>query len=95
VSNAEWKAAFSFGIDNGELAGLSEIESFVLGAEIGAIYELAQLHPRIYKPVHAKNEHRIRRIMEKFGRTYTLLHMHNDVSESWMELKCEGESSYD
>lgn len=86
MAEAKWQSDFGFGIDNGELDEMDRKECFVLGVEIGMLYEELKWTFGFAVPVHAANEDRIRRLMEKYGRDYTLTHSSDDVSESWMNL---------
>lgn len=77
----------SFGIDHGELDGLTVQKVFCLG------YELATVDMRADEPegweqyVHVENKQRVERSLGDAGRKFTLRFMDGDVSESWLWLK--------
>lgn len=73
-------------VDDGELDGLRPNECFVLGVEWQMLRELGDGRRGFARPVHAANADRIRKLLDRRGRTYTLTYMENDVSESWMWL---------
>lgn len=87
----EFQMGKSFHIDSGELDGLTLQESFVLGYELAEIDAMLKLRPGFQKPVHAKNQARIRESCEQADRLYELDWMVDDVSESWMYLYVHGE----
>lgn len=87
MNERKWSLQFSFDIDSDRLSSLEKNECFVLGFELGVLYELAHdKSQQIEKIVHADNQDRIRRLMEKEKRQYKLTYMPNDVSEQWMQL---------
>lgn len=76
----------SFNIDNGELAGLTPQECFVLGYELAQIDEQLKSPAEIKKPVHAGNRTRIIESCNDANREFTLNWSPADPSESWMTL---------
>jgi hypothetical protein len=77
----------SFGIDNGELDGLSRQECFVLGFELSTIYELLKQDSPIDLSVHAHNHHRIERFCRDAKRDFSLTWLPGAKSETWMVLR--------
>lgn len=84
---AEYGLEFSFGIDNGELDGLTPQEVFVLGYELGHLRKLLE-HEFMDKEiiVHARNKERIERALKADFRQYNLSFMDDDESEEYMML---------
>jgi hypothetical protein len=83
---ADFKLFKPFGIDHGELDGLTPQQCFVLGYELAEIESLLKQGAGFQKPVHADNQERIRRFCEYAERPYRLAWMDGDPSESWMLL---------
>lgn len=85
--DAEFEQCEPFGIDDGELDGLSPQECFVLGYELCEIHSLAAIPDQeITKTVHAANKDRIEASLIRRGRPFLLRWPQDDVSESWMYL---------
>lgn len=79
----------SFGIDSGELDGLSSQQCFVLGYELADIDHLLERSDRIYKPVHADNRQRIEAACNDAARPHRLTWLPGDESESWLLLEVQ------
>jgi hypothetical protein len=77
----------SFGIDNGELDGLSSQETFVLGYELADIDHLLERADGFRKPVHADNRQRIEAACKDAERPFRLAWLPGDSSESWLLLE--------
>jgi hypothetical protein len=77
----------SFGIDSGELDGLSSQQCFVLGYELADIDHLLKAGDGIHKPVHADNRQRIEAACRDVSRPYHLTWLPGDSSESWLLLE--------
>lgn len=77
----------SFGIDDGELDGLSSQQCFVLGYELAQIDHLLACKDGIRKPVNADNRLRIEAACRDVGRPFRLNWLAGDTSESWMLLE--------
>ncbi len=75
-----------FDIDDGELDGESSQQCFVLGYELAQIDAEIERPKAINKPVHAANQHRIRKSCTDAERTFSLAWMEGDSSETWMQL---------
>jgi hypothetical protein len=80
-----------FGIDHGQLDGLSPQECFVLGVEWEMVRALAGAPEGFGRPVHAANRGRLAALLDRRGRAYRLTHMHDDPSEGWLWLEVVGE----
>lgn len=76
----------SFGIDNGELDGLTPQQIFVLGFEACQIDDILSRDDAAEKLVHAGSADRIRRWCDEDGREYSLTYMEDDQSENWMKF---------
>lgn len=76
-------------VDNGELDGLSPAESFTLGVEWQMVRQQADGPGGFERPVHARNQDRVRAALDRRGRRHVLTHMPEDRSESWMWLVVE------
>lgn len=83
---AEFRSEFKFDIDDGELEHVSRAVAFVLGFELGLLYQLAQQGTAYQGVVHADNRERIARLCAKFGRTLALRWSPADRSEDWLEM---------
>ena len=83
---AEFGLVKSFGIDHGELDGVSPQQCFVLGYELAQLDALLAAGKAIDKPVHAINQERIRKSCDDAERPYKLTWAPGDSSESWMHL---------
>ncbi len=86
MSEENYELCESFGIDNGELAGLSPQDCFVLGVEWSDVRQAAELPEAFTRPVHIANRDRIKSILDRRDRRYTLTYMDDDVSENWLWL---------
>lgn len=89
--DAEYGMVRSFGIDSGELDGLRPAEIFVLGYELAQVDHEIESGSPIDRMIHAENADRIRRYLEKLGRTGVISWAANDVSEGWCRLVVRGE----
>jgi len=77
----------SFGIDNGELDGLTPQECFVLGYELSKVSWRAETdHGEFKTLIHAENRSRIVTALAKRNRPHLITWMRNDLSEGWLEL---------
>ena len=77
----------TFGIDDGELDGLSSQQCFVLGYELAQIDHLLASGEEIRKPVHADNRARIEAACRDATREFRLTWLQGDESESWLLLE--------
>jgi Ser/Thr protein kinase RdoA (MazF antagonist) len=77
----------SFGIDGGELDGLSPQECFVLGYELALVDHLLTTGQSIRQPVHADNRDRIEASCKDAERAFDLKWLPGDESESWLLLE--------
>ena len=84
---AEFGIVKPFGIDDGELDGLSSQQCFVLGYELAQIDHLLAGEDEIRKPVNADNRQRIEAACRDSGRSCRLNWLPGDVSESWLLLE--------
>lgn len=84
---AEFGLVKSFGIDNGELDGLSPQECFVLGYELAHVDQLLKATNGIRQPVHAENRVRFESACKDAGRPHRLTWLPGDASESWLLLE--------
>lgn len=89
---AEFGLVKSFGIDGGELDGLSPQECFVLGYELGQIDSLLKGPDEFRQPVHAENQSRIELACKDARRKFKLTWLEGDVSESWLLLEVDGQN---
>ncbi len=87
MAEADWGPIRSFGVDNGELDGLSPHQIFVLGYELALIDEALKLPEGISKPVRADNRQRIESECKRLNRPFTLSWMEEDMSEEWLWLE--------
>jgi hypothetical protein len=78
-----------FGIDDGELDGLSPQQCFVLGYELAQIDAALEAGNVISKLVHAANRERISKACRDAGVPFTLEWCKDDTSESWMILEVD------
>lgn len=78
---------FSFGIDNDELEGVSNVQAFVLGFELAEVFRQCRKPSGFTRVVHAENRDRVRRACEHFERTYSLSWCENDPGEEWLSLQ--------
>lgn len=78
-----------FGIDEGELDGLTPQQCFTLGVEWQMVVQLADQPAAFARPVHADNHNRIAALLEKLGRQFSMKFMPDDVSESWLWLEVQ------
>lgn len=86
MAMAKYKCIESFGVDGGELDGLTPAECFVLGVEWQKVATLADGQAGFECPIHSANQDRVKAILGKRNREYKLTFMAGDVSESWMWL---------
>ena len=76
----------SFGIDDGELDGVTVVESFVLGYELAQIDHLLESGASIHQPIHADNRERAATACVDANRQFRLTWLEGDHSESWLML---------
>ena len=91
MDEAEWVFLTSFGIDHGELDGLSPQEIFCLGVEWQTVYEQAKKPFAFEQSIRVANRDRIEVLLKEQQRSYKLTYMDNDVSEAYMWLRVEGD----
>jgi hypothetical protein len=84
---AEFGLIRPFGIDDGELDGLTPQEIFTLGYELAMVDEALKLPGAISRMIHAENKDRIEAEAIKSGRPYKLFWAPGDRSETWMQLE--------
>ena len=86
---AKFRIQKSFGIDKGELEGLSPQQVFCLGYELADIDAWLRYDPRPLenKPVHSDNVERIKSALQNSGRKWKLTWLNDD----WLRLDVEGE----
>ena len=85
---AEFGLVKSFGIDNGELDGMTPQEIFVLGYELAEVDDLVKTNLKGFRrPIHAANRERIEKSCRDAKREFVLTWMAGDTSESWMDLR--------
>lgn len=86
---AEYGLERTFGIDNGELDGLTPQTIFVLGYELSRVDDLLKSGASGTILIHADNRVRIDDYADKLGRKVRFVWMKADVSESWLNLIIE------
>lgn len=89
MADAEYSPVEPFGVDGGELDGLTPAECFTLGVEWQMVYALADEPEAFERPVHAANRDRLAAPLDRRGRRHTMTFMRDDVSESWLWLRVE------
>ena len=86
----EFEQCESFGIDSGELDGLTPQDCFVLGYELATIHAMAETiaanETIAMHLVHAANKSRIEAALQKRRRGYQWTWPSDDVSEAWVYL---------
>lgn len=87
--DAEFRPVEPFGVDHGELDGLTPAECFTLGVEWQMVAAAANLPDAFERPVHIENRERLAALLDRRGRKYHMRHMHDDISESWLWLRVE------
>lgn len=88
--NEEFGLIRSFGIDNGELDGLTPQEVFVLGYELAQVDYRIDQEPKAFSMlIHAENINRIFSKLKDAGRISKIRWQPNDISESWAMLEVE------
>ena len=88
--NVEFGLVRAFGIDDGQLSGLSDSMCFVLGYELALFDESLKRPDGFEMLVHAENQDRIKSELVKSGRKNNLSWMNADSSESWLTLVVDG-----
>lgn len=73
-----WEQMEQFGIDNGELDGLSAQECFALGYELCRFCVMADAGRKFTMLAHAGNRKRIEDILNRRGLTYNFLPVESD-----------------
>jgi len=86
MADVNWGPVESFGVDHGELEGLSPQECFTLGVEWQMVRAKADQPDGFDQLVHAANRGRVEAMLDKRGREYRLTYMEDDPSESWLML---------
>lgn len=89
MSDADFSPVEPFGIDANELDGLSHQECFTLGVEWQMVSAEADGDDGFERPVHAANKERLATLLTRRGRQFRMMHMHDDISESWLWLTVE------
>lgn len=88
----DFKPEFSFGIDDGELDGLTPQQCFCLGYELAGLIERFKMAGTIVnQPVHSQNRERIERALAKyypsrFKAEASFTFSPDDPSEEWLFL---------
>jgi hypothetical protein len=88
MANGEFEQGDSFGIDNGELDGLSPQECFVLGCEWQSVISTADQNPDrpLSFTVHASNKDRLEKAITRRSRAVRWTWPPDDQSEEWVFL---------
>lgn len=89
---ADWECVLPFGIDDGELDGLTPQECFTLGVEWQMVREQAEENPGFSTHIHTSNRERIAALLDRHSRLYTITFLHDDVSEGWLWLSVDPRS---
>ena len=79
----DWGLAWDFGIDDGQIEGLSPQEVFVLGAECGMAWYACEVGMAHDHQIHAKNLPRMRSMAKTFGMVLRV----KKQSEDWVEVE--------
>lgn len=93
MADATWGDCEPFGIDHGELDGLTPAECFVLGVEWQMIAALAGKPDGFTRTAHRDNQERLEAILNRRLRNYRFTFMSDDVSETWMTLTVQPKES--
>ncbi len=80
----------SFGIDGGELDGISPDLAFCLGVEWCIVRHQAIDTSAFSALIHTENKDRILAMLDRRERKYQISYIQNDRSEGWMQLVVEG-----
>lgn len=75
----------SFSIDNGELAGLSPQQCFVLGYELAQVSAMLVAGEKVDRPVHPQNRERLERAAKLRQRDVSFRVYHDD----WLWMTTE------
>lgn len=86
---AEFASVEPFGIDAGELYGLTPEMCFTLGVEWQMVASQAEGRFGFERPVHSENLARLKDVLTRRNRTYRFQYMHDDASEGWVWLVVE------
>lgn len=88
-----------FGVDDGELDGLTPQQCFALGVEWQMVRRQADSPEPFERPVHSANRVRLAAVLDARGREYRMEFMADDRSESWLWLSVapeeDGTPNYD
>lgn len=82
----------SFGVDDGELDGLTPAECFTLGVEWEMVRAQLKTGDAFEHTVHVENRDRIAAMVAHQGRVARFTFMENDVSESWLAMEVKAEA---
>lgn len=91
MAEVNWGDCEPFGVDGGELDGLFPAECFTLGVEWGLIYTLAEQPDGFERLIHSQNQDRIKQLLARRNRIFSLKFLPDDQSEEWMWLTVEPE----
>lgn len=85
----DYEMVEDFGIDGGELDGLTLQEAFSLGVEYQMIrHDLDNPKIRSFsRPIHSQNQARVLSMLVARNRDFTIKYMPEDKSENWMWLE--------
>lgn len=89
MAEMNFESVEPFGIDGGELDGLTPQQCFTLGVEWQMVADAAERPEAFARPVHAANRDRLAKVLDRRGRVNRMTFMRDDVSESWMWLAVE------
>lgn len=79
-----------FGIDNGELEGMTPQLCFALGYELGIIESLLQTKMPFDHTIHGENIDRVEKSCQTAGVAFDFKWMPGDSSETWVTLRVFG-----
>lgn len=83
----EYRPVFSFGVDDGELDGMTNAQCFTLGFELAKVWQFLEHDDEAFAfPVRVENAERIKRAIAHHKREGSVTFMANDRSESWLQL---------
>lgn len=83
---SNWSCIEPFGIDNGELDGLSPQECFTLGVEWEMIRQKILSLESFTHMLHAENRERVEALLNRHNCQHYMTFMAGDISESWLQL---------
>jgi hypothetical protein len=89
MPDRDYECKEPFGVDHGELDGLSPAQCFTLGVEWQMVASEADRRKGFSRPVRIENRERIAALLDRRERVYKLEFMAEDVSESWIWLEVQ------